>query len=242
MARLTSKVLLTEYIKSQLGAPTINIEVTTTQIHQIIDDSIQKFTEYAYGTLEGTVIVQLSGAKEYNMPDTMTNLIRLSKGDVNGISAFNANYGNGFVPELWSDSYFNETLTGGIIPSIISIGAKHSLIERYLGTDIYHNFNHISKKLQILENYVGPAIIHYNYESIANDLNGLVFNHEWIKAYSKAKVKELWGNVTGKFNQTLVGSAQINYDRLISEAQDESATLEEDLLTKWSDPAPIDIA
>jgi hypothetical protein len=47
---------------------------------------------------------------------------------------------------------------------------------------------------------------------------------------------------TGKYDQALVGGARINYDRLLSEAQQEIQTLNEELLTKWSDPAPIDIA
>lgn len=32
MAKITTKAALTDYIKSQLGAPTINIEVTDDQI------------------------------------------------------------------------------------------------------------------------------------------------------------------------------------------------------------------
>ena len=69
MARINTRSQLIDYTKSQLGAPTITIEVSDDQISEIIDDSIQKFTEYAYGELEGTVIVQFNGSGEYPMPE-----------------------------------------------------------------------------------------------------------------------------------------------------------------------------
>lgn len=242
MARINTKVGLKDYVKSQLGYPTINIEVTDTQINQIIDDTVQKFTEYAYGTLEGTVVVQFTGAKEYNMPDTMTNLIKLSKGSTSNITNFSANFGAGYVPDLWSEQFFTGSLTGDIIPGILAISTTKAMLDKYFADDIVFNFNPHRKILQVLENYNGPAVLHYQYEYLANESNDLVYNHEWVKAYTKAKVKELWGTVTGKFDQALVGGARINYGDMKSEAQQEIEYLNEQLLTKWSDPAPIDIA
>jgi hypothetical protein len=242
MARINTKAGLRDYVKSQLGAPTINIEVTDAQIDEIIDDTVQKFTEYAYGTLEGSVIVQINGMGEYDMPNTMTNLIKLSKGSTSNITNFSANFGSGYVPNLWSEQFFTGSLTGDIIPGIIAISTTKAVLDKFFSDDIVFNFNHLSKKLQVLENYTGPAVLHYQYEYLADDNNDLVFNHEWIKGYTKAKTKELWGNVVGKFDQSLVGGARINYDRLLQEAQADIERLNEELLTKWSDPAPIDIA
>lgn len=242
MARINTKAALRDYVKSQLGAPTINVEVTDAQIDQIIDDSVQKFTEYAYGTLEGTVIVQLSGSGEYVMPDTMTNVIKVSKGSTSNLTNFSANFGSGYVPNLWSEQFFSGSLTGDIIPGIVAISTTKAVLDRFFADDIVYNFNPHKKVLQVLENYTGGVVLHYQYEYLADDNGDLVFNHEWIKGYVKAKVKELWGTVTGKFDQALVGGARINYDRLLSEAQQEIERLNEELLTKWSDPAPIDIA
>ena len=232
---------LVKLTKSQLGAPTIKIEVTNTQIKEIIESTVQKFTEYAYGTLEDTVLVELSGAKEYDLPDTITNVIKVSKGGAGNAFNFNAKFGQGYVPNIWSDQFFSSggSLTGNIIPTIASISSMRSQLDKFLGDDVYYNFNHLSKKLQVLEDYSGVVAIHYHYEYLADENSDLVYNHEWIKAYTKAKVKELWGTVTGKFDQTLVGGARINYDRMLSESQEEIRTLEEQLLTKWSDPAPI---
>lgn len=242
MARLKTKQALIDYVKSQLGYPTINIEVTDFQISEIIDDTVQKFTEYAYGTLEGTVIVELSGMGDYDMPEAMTNLIKLSKGSTSNLTNFSANFGSGYVPNLWSEQFFSGSLTGDIIPGIVAISTTKATLDKFFADDIVCNFNHLNKKLQVLENYKGPAVIHYQYEYLADEDNDLVYNHEWVKNFTKAKVKEVWGSVTGKFDQALVGGARINYDRILSEAQTEIGELNEELLSKWSDPSPIDIA
>lgn len=243
MARITSIDGLTNYIYSQLGAPTINIEVMPEQIREIIDDTVQKFTEYAYGTLEGTILLEITGSGDYMMPSNMTNLIKLSRGTGN-IANFASNFGTGYVPNIWSEQFFSGTssVTSSILAPIMGISATRSILDKYFGSDIYYNFNPHAKKLQILENFSGTAVLHYQYEYLADESNDLIYNHEWIKAYSKAKVKELWGNVVGKFDQSLIGGARINYDRLLSEAQQEIDVLNEQLLTKWSDPCPIDVA
>ena len=72
--------------------------------------------------------------------------------------------------------------------------------------------------------------------NIANEENDLIYNHEWIKAYCIAKTKEIWGSILGKYSQSLVGGAQINYGDIKSEAQSEIEKLEQELLDKWSDP------
>jgi hypothetical protein len=242
MSRINTKTGLIAYVKQQLGAPLINIEVTDEQIGQIIDDSVQKFTEYAYGTLEGTVIVQLNGKSTYTMPDTMTNLIKLSKGGTSNITNFGANFGSGYVPNLWSEQFFSGSLTGDIIPGIIAVSTTKAILDKYFGDDIVYNFNPHRKVLQVLENYSGPAVLHYQYEYLADPLGDLVYNHEWVKGYVTAKVKFLWGSITGKFDQALIGGARINYADMKSEANEVIDKLNEELLNKWSDPAPISIA
>jgi len=241
MPRLNTKEKLRNYVKSQLGFPTINIEVTDEQISEIIDDSIQKYTEYAWGILEGTVIVQINGVGEYPMPDTITNLIKLSKGSTSNITNFSANFGSGYVPDLWSQHFFTGSLTGDIIPGIVAISTTKAILDKFFGDDIVYNFNPHKKILQVLENYNGPAVLHYQYEYLADE-EDFIFDHEWIKSYTKSQTKFLWGIITGKYSQNLVGGASINYSDMKSEAEQEIQKLDEELLTKWSDPCPISIA
>ena len=67
----------------------------------------------------------------------------------------------------------------------------------------------------------------------------LIFNESWVKDFAKAKSQLLWGQIVGKYSQSLVGGATINYDRLISEAQADIEKLMEELQEKWVDPAPV---
>jgi len=239
MARLNTKTALTKYIKSQLGSPQINIEVSSTQISEIIDNTVQLFTEYSYGTLEGTVVIQLNGIGDYPMPNTMTNMVKLSKGS--NLTNFASNFGAGYVPNIWTESVTG-SLTGNIIPSIIAISSTSALLEKYFGDDIVYNFNHLSKNLQVLEAFSGPAVLHYQYEYLANEQNDYVYDHPWIKAYCISKTKFLWGTITGKYSQNLIGGSTINYDAMKNEAQSEIDILDEQLINKYSDPCPIDIA
>lgn len=241
MARITTQVALIAYIKSQLGAPTINIEVTDTQMEEIITDTVQKFTEYAHGTLEETVIIQFNGAGDYDLPNSITNIIKLSQGATSNISNFSTNFGSGYVPNIWSDQFFSSSsLTGDIVPGVIAISTTKAMLDKYFGDDLYFNFNPYRKILTMFEPYIGAAVLHYQYEYLP-EAEDFIYDHEWIKQYSKAKVKELWGGVTGKYAQTLVGGAVINYDRILQEAREDILMLDEQLLSRWSDPAPISI-
>jgi hypothetical protein len=242
MARITSKSMLVDYIKSTLGAPIIKVDVTDTQIENIIDNAVQKFTEYAYGTLEAAVVIQLNGKGEYAMPDTMTNLLKLSKGGTSNLTNFNANFGSGYVPNIWSQQYFSGSLTGDIIPAIIGISTTTAMLEKYFGDDIVYNFNPHRKVLQVLEAFEGPAVLYYQYEYLANEQNDLIYNHEWIKEYTVAQTRYQWGNNTGKIDREIVGGGKINYNDMKSEATAEIERLNGELLTRWADPAPIAIS
>lgn len=240
--RIKSKSQLGDYILASLGSPIITIEVTPVQVSNIIDAAVQKLTEYTWGTLEDTVILQLHGKSEYKLPDTITNIINISKGSISNITNFNVNYGTGYVPNIWSDQFFTGSLTGNIVESITSISAVQSVFDKFFGQELSHNFNQNRKTLQVFEPYSGAVVVHYQYEYIADEDDDLIYNHEWLKAYTTAMTKLQWGNNIGKYDQALVGGARINYERIIQEAQTEIDRLNEELLTKWSDPAPIMIS
>ena len=236
---IDSKLKLIKYIRSMLGEPLVKVEITDFQISEIIDNVVQKFTEYAYGDLEAIVKLNLDGARTYQLPEAITNIIQLSKGSSGNITDFGTNYGKGFVPEIWSNQYFQGSITGTIIPVICQISATQSIIDKYFKDELKYNFNPYKKTLQLFEDYKGTALLHYNYEYIANETHDMIYNQEWVKQYSIAQTKLLWGSVLGKYSQTLVGGAQLNYADIKSDAQSEIEKLDEQLLTKWCDPAPV---
>ena len=244
MARIKTKLALLNYIKQQLGAPLIRVEVDDSMIYQIIDDSIQHFTEFAYGELEGSAYIELGDMGEYVLPELITNIIHITKGG-NNFMNFSAQFGANFVPDMWSEKYFSGSggsLTSQIIPNMMSLSSTRAMIDKYIGTDFNYNFNANKKVLQLQEHVNAVCLLHYKYEYIADDDNDLIFNHEWIKRFTVSKTKFLWGTVTGKFDSPLIGGARINYADMKNEATTEIEILEAELLNKWSDPCPISIA
>lgn len=239
--RIDTKLKLIAYVREMLGSPQIECEVNDAQISQIIDDGIQKFTEFAYGTLEATVCVNIEGKGTYHMPENVTNIIKISKGSTSNISSFASNYGVNYVPDMWSQQFFTSSITGSIMASLVTVSNTRASLEHFMGDDIYFNWNPYKKIIQVFDQYKGPALIHFYYEYQAEEVDQ-IYNHEWIKRWAIAKTKILWGSITGKYSGDLVGGVTINYDNFKSEGTDEVERLEEELIDKWSDPCPIDIA
>ena len=100
-------------------------------------------------------------------------------------------------------------------------------------------YNSNTKILRVFEQFVGKYLVEAAIEYIPNPEYDEVYNHPWIKQYALAKTKFLWGTITGKFDQTLVGGATINYADMKSEAQTDIERLEEDLLNRYSEALGI---
>lgn len=238
--RIDTKLKLIAYVREMLGSPQIECEVSDSQISQIIDDAITKFTEYAYGTLEATVCANIQGMGTYHMPKNVTNIIKISKGNTGNISNFASNYGTNYVPDLWSQQFFTSSITGSIMSSLVVVSNTRASLNHFMGDDIYFNFNPYKKIIQIFDQYKGPVLIHFYYEYVPDEQDE-IYNHEWIKKWVIANTKVLWGNITGKYDADLVGGVKINYSTFKDEGKEEIEKLEEELFDKWSPPPPIDV-
>lgn len=107
------------------------------------------------------------------------------------------------------------------------------------GQSVSFDFNASTHILRLFEPYVGNIMIEASINYIPNPTNDDGYNHQWIKEYSLNLVKNIWGQNVGKYNNSLVGGAEINYDRMISESQETLDRLNEDLLNRFSEPLGI---
>lgn len=263
--RIVTRSDLQRYVRMVLGEPIIKVELTDEQISQMINDAIQKFTGFAYGTLERGSIMKLQGKGDYKLP----NLVRSIKGFSTMGSGMGANsFGDfgGYVPDVWTYSLFSSYGgapyysgnafgngfggTGGatlgnsvsgsglsnILTGYFNISTWNSIREKYLTREINYSYNRQKNILQVLENYNGNALLWYNYDYIPNEEGDLIFNEEWVKDYTVALCRVLWGNNVGKYNQTLVGGASINYSDIRDIGLSSIEKLEEELISKWSAP------
>lgn len=192
---IETKEKLVKYIRSQLGEPLITIELTDGQISEVIDDTIDMYTEVVYGDFEQTLVLNKESLNDFfqmYLPKFVSILRIIHPGNTREPKLVNY---------VWSNISRTLTLTDDKIP----------------------------QKMIVI------ALTRYE----ANDLGDYIFNESWVKAMAKAKTQKLWGHVVGKYSQSLVGGATINYDRLISEADSEIERLMEELHDKWVDPAPV---
>jgi len=238
---IKTKDELFEYIYRQLGAPFVDVEVHEDQLNDIVDSTIKEYSSFAFdGELEETVILEVQGPGIYKLPDEIQSIEKVSQGvSAGGLTNFGGNFGSGYVPDIWSEQYFSSANGGGgIINSIIGVSTTQSMLDTYMGDDLNYDFNHHKKILRLFEPYEGKLLIQYSKEYIPDD-EDFIYNDTWVKKMATAQARLMQSTVTGKYSQTLVGGATINYSDMRSLAQEEIQQLRDDLQTQYAGPAPI---
>lgn len=231
---MNTKELLKEYILRRLGAPIVQVEVSTEQLDDIILDTIKEFSSFAYdGELIKYIKLDCSGKGEYNVDASIQSIQKLSKG-----SAF-------FLGSTSRDGFVSDDITrmitnnvGDGVATLINFSSAMSLIDTFFGDDINYNYNYNKKKLYIFENYSGPLLLECSTEYIPDEIDA-IYGHQWVKAMCVAQARLLQSTVTGKFDAPIISGARINYADMRSLALDEIEKLKEDLLLKYAGPAPV---
>jgi len=266
--RIDSEEKLIRFIRTRLGEPMITVDVSDEQIALIIDETIRKFSDYAYGGEQTAsfIVEGEKGVQDYLMDYKVQSIQSISFGNslgsVNQTGSGGINLGPGwgtigigYVPHITMQGEVSSletsgrttTLGGGIAGGASSGGvldastnayvtlSQRDTLQSLFGVGVNFEFNSNSKILRIFEEVTGPFLVEASIEYIPNPEYDEIYNHPWIKSYALNQVKFLWGSVTGKYSQPLVGGAEINYADMKSEAKEELDTLEEDLLNKYSE-------
>jgi hypothetical protein len=108
--------------------------------------------------------------------------------------------------------------------------ANSQTLQAIYGSTITWEYNPGTHILRIFKPLDGPFVVEGALHYYPNPDYDDSFDHWWIKDYVLNKTKTVWGNNVGKYTQELIGGAQINYDRLIQEGQQELDRLQEQLL------------
>jgi len=110
--------------------------------------------------------------------------------------------------------------------------ANMQTMQSMFGPSVSYDYNSSNHILRLFEDITSSIVIEASLDYIPNPEYDMAYGHSWIKAYSLNLVKRLWGNNVGKFDSPLVGGSNINYQRLIDEAQSEIDKLEESLINE----------
>ena len=238
MARLRTREDLINYTLRKLGAPMLRVELSRDQIQDNIDYAIKEFSTFAYdGALEESVLLTVDGRGYYQLPDFITSVM-----SVHSVYAGFQNYGSNYVPDRWSEQFFNAFASNSTgIDAIISISSTMTLFEKYVMREVHYTFNEYKNQIHITEEITGNIVIEYTMEYIPDEIDK-IYNQQWVKDYTVALCRFQQGTNTGKFSSPLVGGSTVNYEDMKSQAQSDIDTLKEELFNRYAGPAPIDIA
>ena len=276
--RIDSEEKLLDYVRTMLGEPMITVDVSDEQILLLIDDTVRKFSDFAYGGEQriAFIVEGMNDVQDYILDRRVQAVLSVSFANSLGASSFGAGAGGinlgpgwgtigvGYVPHITMQGEVSSlsvggagggacsTVTGGVaggvsqgsrmdgVTNAYASIAQRDTLQAMLGRGVNFEFNSNSKILRVFE-ALGNAnfIVEASAEYVPNPDFDEVYAHPWVKDYAVSLTRRLWSTVTGKYSQALVGGAEINYDKMQSEAEQMIEKLDEDLLNKYSEALGI---
>lgn len=102
--------------------------------------------------------------------------------------------------------------------------------QNLFSTNISFDFNKSNHILRIFDEVGGSVALEAGMDYVPNPEFDDAYGNPWIKKYALNLVKKVWGNNVGKYDSPLIGGSQINYQRLLDEANQEIEVLHEEML------------
>lgn len=239
MFKIDTRQKLIQYIRERCGEPLIKVEITDSQINYIINDTILKYSEFAYDgqDVKSMLIPIFSGVKEYKLDNRISSILdlRVSRRTTSVAMAGLYTVPPGYTPTLNSTAIMK---LADFETTLVNISRFDNMFD--IRPNYYFNSNNkIITFLEDMEGYPNALIqVALEYEPTEIDL---IYNHPWIKDMATAQSKLQWGNNIGKYSGTLINGNTINFADIKSEAQTDIDRLNEELLTRWSPPLGITV-
>lgn len=239
MFKIDTRQKLIQYIRERCGEPLIKVEITDSQINYIINDTILKYSEFAYDgqDVKSMLIPIFSGVKEYKLDNRISSILdlRVSRRTTSVAMAGLYTVPPGYTPTLNSTAIMK---LADFETTLVNISRFDNMFD--IRPNYYFNSNNkIITFLEDMEGYPNALIqVALEYEPAEIDL---IYNHPWIKDMATAQSKLQWGNNIGKYSGTLINGNTINFADIKSEAQTDIDRLNEELLTRWSPPLGITV-
>ena len=236
MAKITSLTDFKTYLYSMLGRPVITIELSESQMENIIYDTVQDFQRYnaSEGSYEDYMVIDLSGGVMYydlsgtNVEGVVDMLLSVgSQGNINVLFSpvnmlLGGNSGIMNLMQYGMADYYSAMMYLREITNTFSV--KYTL-----------NYNAELERLTVTptptESLRGMLKVY------KRNVSEQIYNHPLVKKLALARCKVLWGRNIGKFTITLPGGGTYNGMEIKSEGEAE----EEEFLTAMKQESePID--
>jgi len=242
MANPSSRQGLIDYALRKLGAPVIEINVDDDQLEDRVDEALQFYQEYHSDAIVKMYYKhQITSTDITNtyitLPDAITTVQRILpvSEENSSINMFDARY----------QIHLNDIFDLGNLGNL----SNYSMIQSYLTTlDMVLNgaeqvrFNRHMNRLFIDADWerdfnVGDYLIVDCFQVVDPETYNDVYNDMFLKRYVTALIKMQWGANLSKFDgMQLPGGVQINAQRILEEAREEIAKIEEEMQLKYELP------
>jgi hypothetical protein len=235
---------LISYIKLQLGAPIIRVNLTDNQFLTAIDNTLRYYRMYHYNGSERSIV-----SYQISQTDIDNKYLTLDK-TINGIrevsiSANGSMLGwHGITAVSFWDSFM--TAAGGdsrySVMSYMSLEQQLGDLRSVFNNKVVWNFSRVKYKLNIVTDWskmvVGDYVIIECTKEVDPEEDPEVFNDTWFREMAVQQSKLIWGRVLGKFgNVSLPGGVVIDGAGMQGEAQAKIDELRAEIESKWQMPA-----
>lgn len=241
MAVPTTRAEFKEYCLRALGKPVIEINVDDDQVEDRIDESLRYYWDYHF---DGTEKVYYKHA--ITSEDKANKYITLPENIIGAVRVFSIG-----DPSIRSDDLFNiryqialndlYTLTAySMIPYYMAM--QHlALISEFLVGQQPIRYSRHRDRLYVdtkWDNYnVGDFLLIEAYEVLDPDTFPEVWSDRWLQNYCTQKIKYQWGsNLTKFIGMQLPGGIQFNGEKIMNDAKEEIAKMEQDMILNYSLP------
>lgn len=247
--KIQSKNDLKQYILRQLGSPVVNIEITTDQMDDAIDNALELYMQNAYsGVVERFIpLVIQQGDPEYIMPYEVFAITSIRTREMGGIT-------NSAPSNIFSMNQFiaSDLYRGGKV-DLLSYEMTNELLatlDIMFSKRVTFDFNCISKTLHLFEIPVSTetAMVQCYIKNVptylANPATGLpdiestnIYNELWVRRYTVELCRRQWAdNLTKYEGSQLPNGMVMNASAILTRAEAEIVKLEEMLYTTLSIP------
>ena len=235
MANPTTRVELKNYCLRRLGAPVIEINVDEDQIQDRIDDALAFYNDYHYDGTERTFLKHAITADDITnkfipIPSTINSIVDVMPlgNDTSTNNLFNAKY------QMTLNDIQN--WTGYQMSNYVMSMERVALMQELLVGKQRYRFNRHTDKMYLDMDWdrvtVGEYVIIECYQTMDPEGYSQVYGDWWLRKYTTALIKKQWGQNLSKFEgMQLPGGVTFNGQQILSDANEEIAKLEEEVIT-----------
>jgi len=232
------------YIRSRLGEPLIQLNVSEFQVQQAVDEALQYYRDYHYnGSWHAFYIHEITHQdmdnRYFDVPEDIIGVTTIYDASSNSGMGLNTSIYSG----AWQVNYdllFNQgTLTGSFLSFYMNKTYYDMINSLLVGMkSIRYNMHQNRVYLDsVWENYkIGDKFVIDCWQVLDPDANPDVWADRWLIRYATAKLKYQWGENLSKFNATLTGGITVNGQQIKQEAQEELRNIEEVMIRDYSEP------